>query len=85
MESTVEVYPALREMTGAHQAMSGTQLGDPARAASAIITVATRGDAPLHQLLGWDALEFADARLHSLRKQFDAARDLAVTSDHPAV
>ncbi|GAC52446.1 SDR family NAD(P)-dependent oxidoreductase [Gordonia amicalis] len=81
-ESTVDAYPAIREMTQAHQAMPGTQLGDPARAASAIITVAVEGDAPMHQLLGSDSLEFADARLEALRADFDAAKALAVTSDH---
>ncbi|WP_232716413.1 SDR family NAD(P)-dependent oxidoreductase [Gordonia metallireducens] len=81
-ESTVDAYPAIREMTQAHQAMPGTQLGDPARAASAIITVAVEGNAPLHQLLGSDSLEFADARLSTLRAEFDAAKNLAVTSDH---
>ncbi len=81
-ESTVDAYPAIREMTRAHQAMPGTQLGDPVRAAAAIITVAVEGDAPLHQLLGSDSLEFADARLNTLRAEFDAAKDLAVTSDH---
>ncbi|MCZ0912784.1 SDR family NAD(P)-dependent oxidoreductase [Gordonia amicalis] len=81
-ESTVDAYPAIREMTQAHQAMPGTQLGDPARAASAIITVAVEGSAPLRQLLGSDSLEFADARLEALRTEFDAAKELAVTSDH---
>ncbi|GAB98778.1 SDR-family protein [Gordonia namibiensis NBRC 108229] len=81
-ESTVDAYPAIREMTRAHLAMPGTQLGDPVRAAAAIITVAVQGDAPLHQLLGSDSLEFADARLNTLRAEFDAAKELAVTSDH---
>lgn len=81
-ENAIDAYPAIRDMTGAHQAMPGTQLGDPVRAASAIITVVTDGDAPLHQLLGSDSLEFADTRLHTLRAEFDAARVLAMTSDH---
>ncbi|MBM7279209.1 SDR family NAD(P)-dependent oxidoreductase [Gordonia rubripertincta] len=80
--STVDAYPSIREMTRAHQAMPGTQLGDPVRAAAAIITVAVEGHAPLHPLLGSDSLEFADARLNTLRAEFDAAKDLAVTSDH---
>lgn len=81
-ENAIDAYPAIRDMTGTHQAMPGTQLGDPVRAATAIITVVTAGDAPLHQLLGSDSLEFADARLHTLRAEFDAARALAMTSDH---
>jgi len=79
--STVDAYPAIREMTEAHRAMPGTQLGDPARAAAAIITVATTGDAPLHQVLGSDSLGLAEARLKALSSDIDAGRRLAVTTD----
>ena len=43
---TVDGYAAIREMTSAHQSMPCTQLGDPVKAASAIITVATSPEAP---------------------------------------
>ncbi|HWK93499.1 MAG TPA: SDR family NAD(P)-dependent oxidoreductase [Luteimicrobium sp.] len=79
--ATVDAYPAIREMTEAHRAMPGTQLGDPARAAAAIITVATTGDAPLHQVLGSDSLGLAEARLKALSSDIDAGRRLAVTTD----
>ncbi|WP_285598058.1 SDR family NAD(P)-dependent oxidoreductase [Kineosporia sp. NBRC 101731] len=74
-------YPAIREMTQQHLAMPGTQLGDPAKAATAIIEVATRGDAPLHQLLGSDSLGLADARIEALRADIEASRALGVTTD----
>lgn len=77
----VDAYPSIREMTEAHQAMPGTQLGDPTRAAAAIITVATTEGAPLHQLLGSDSLEFAGARAQTLQAEIEAARALAVTTD----
>jgi len=79
--STVAGYESIREMTTAHQAMPGTQLGDPARAAAAIIAVADSGDAPLHQLLGSDSLDLIAGRLESLAAEVDAGRALAVTSD----
>jgi NAD(P)-dependent dehydrogenase (short-subunit alcohol dehydrogenase family) len=79
--AALDAYPAIREMTDAHQAMPGTQLGDPAQAAAAIITVATTGTAPLHQLLGSDSLSFAEARAQSLTREIEAARALAVTTD----
>lgn len=79
--STVDGYESIREMTTAHQAMPGTQLGDPARAADAIIAVADSGDAPLHQLLGSDSLDLIAGRLESLAAEVDAGRALAVTSD----
>jgi NAD(P)-dependent dehydrogenase (short-subunit alcohol dehydrogenase family) len=80
-ETTNDAYPGIREMTEAHQAMPGTQLGDPARAAAAIITVASTGAAPLHQILGSDSLGFAEARVDALSSDIAAARRLAVTTD----
>ncbi|MCG7418209.1 SDR family NAD(P)-dependent oxidoreductase [Microbacterium sp. ACRRU] len=77
----VDAYPSIREMTRAHQDMPGTQLGDPAKAAAAIITVALTENAPLHQLLGSDSVQFATARVETLRAEIDAARELAVTTD----
>jgi NAD(P)-dependent dehydrogenase (short-subunit alcohol dehydrogenase family) len=79
--STNDAYPAIREMVEQHLDMPGTQLGDPAKAAAAIITVATTGDAPLHQLLGSDSLSLAAARLQALSDDFEAGRQLAPTTD----
>jgi len=81
--ATAEGYSAVREMTSAHLAMPGTQVGDPARAAAAIIAVATEGDGPLHQLLGSDSYALAGARLEALRADFEAGRALAYTTDVP--
>lgn len=80
-ERTIAGYEAIREMTEAHQAMPGTQLGDPVRAAAAIIAVADSDDAPLHQLLGSDSLELIEGRLSALRADVEASRALAVTTD----
>ncbi|WP_348536941.1 SDR family NAD(P)-dependent oxidoreductase [Nocardia carnea] len=80
-EANGDAYPAIREMVQQHLAMPGTQLGDPAKAAEAIIAVAMTGDAPLHQLLGSDSLELADGRVQSLQADISAARALAVTTD----
>lgn len=78
---TSDAYPAVREMVEQHLDMPGTQLGDPAKAAAAIITVATTGDAPLHQLLGSDSLSLAAARLQALADDVEAGRRLAATTD----
>jgi NAD(P)-dependent dehydrogenase (short-subunit alcohol dehydrogenase family) len=80
---TTTGYEAIREMTAAHQAMPGTQLGDPAKAAAAIIAVAVSGDAPLHQLLGSDSCALAAARVQGLAADIEASRALAVTTDIP--
>ncbi|KQO07597.1 short-chain dehydrogenase [Agreia sp. Leaf244] len=78
-------YTAIRDMTAAHQAMPGTQLGDPAKAAAAIISLAVTGDAPLHQLLGSDSLAIAEGALAALTAEVEKGRALAVTTDIPQV
>ncbi|MBE1878447.1 SDR family NAD(P)-dependent oxidoreductase [Myceligenerans pegani] len=82
--STSDAYPAIREMVDQHLRMPGSQLGDPAKAADAIITVATTGDAPLHQLLGSDSLSLAATRIQALTDDVEASRALATTTDIPA-
>ena len=79
--ASIDAYPAIREMTETHKAMPGTQLGDPAKAAAAIISVATAGSAPLHQILGSDSLGFAETRVQALSTDIEASRRLAVTTD----
>ncbi|MET0821343.1 MAG: SDR family NAD(P)-dependent oxidoreductase [Aeromicrobium sp.] len=80
-EATADGYDAIRDMTDAHLAMPGTQLGDPAQAAAAIIAVAVTGDGPLHQVLGSDSLGLVAGRLESLAADVEAGRALAVTTD----
>jgi NAD(P)-dependent dehydrogenase (short-subunit alcohol dehydrogenase family) len=79
--NTAEGYEAIREMTEAHLAMPGTQLGDPVKAAAAIIRVAVSGTAPLHQLLGSDSYGLAKSHIEALTNDFEAGHELAVTTD----
>ena len=74
-------YQAIREMTDVHLAMPGTQLGDPAKAAAAVIDVAVSGDAPLHQILGSDSYALATAKVAALTADLEAARERAHTTD----
>lgn len=79
--ATTDAYPAVREMTEQHQAMAGTQLGDPAKAATAIIDVVDTGDAPLHQLLGSDSYGLAQAKVQTLTADIEAGHARALTTD----
>ncbi len=83
--AATDSYPAIREMTDAHLAMPGTQLGDPVKAAAAIIEIATSADAPLHQILGSDSYALATAQAQELAAEFEAAHSLAITTDIPSV
>jgi hypothetical protein len=58
----------------------GTQLGDPAKAAAAIIAVARTGIAPLHRILGSDSYALATTRVQSLSADIEAARELPITT-----
>ncbi|MFI7604352.1 SDR family NAD(P)-dependent oxidoreductase [Micromonospora sp. NPDC049366] len=78
---TADGYDAVRQMTDEHLAMPGTQLGDPVRAATAIIHIAESDRAPLHQLLGSDSYALATAGVRSLTEDIEAGRDLATTTD----
>ncbi|TNM67354.1 SDR family NAD(P)-dependent oxidoreductase [Streptomyces sp. NP160] len=80
-EQTVPGYEPVREMTAAHQAMPGTQLGDPTRAAEAVIAVVESSAAPLHQVLGSDSRELVTARLAALKADVDAGAPLTPTTD----
>lgn len=62
---------------------SGTQAGDPVRGATAIIKAVDATEPPLRLLLGSDALQLAQARLETLKKNFDAWTDLTVSTDFP--
>lgn len=79
--ATTDAYPAIREMTQAHLGMPGTQPGDPARAAEALIEIARRGDGPLRQQLGSDSANLAQSKVEALQADLAAARELAVTTD----
>ena len=80
--TTSDAYPAIRDMTQNHLELQGHQLGDPVKGAAAIIDLVVAGQGPLHQLLGSDALTYADAKVKALTADIEAGRPLALTTDH---
>jgi NAD(P)-dependent dehydrogenase (short-subunit alcohol dehydrogenase family) len=75
-------YPEIAEMIAAHQAMPGTQPGDPARAAAAFVAIAQREGGPLHQQLGSDSSALAEGKADSLKAEILAGRELAHSTDY---
>ncbi|HET9105363.1 MAG TPA: oxidoreductase [Solirubrobacteraceae bacterium] len=59
----------------------GTQPGDPARAAEAIITVLASKDPPLMLVLGTDALQGFRGALDALREDLDAWEQVSASTD----
>lgn len=65
------------------RASSGSQPGDPARAAAAIIKAVEAAETPLRLLLGASALKIAYGRLDTLRANFDAWQETTLSADYP--
>ena len=68
----------------ATRAVSGKQPGDPARAATAIISAYEASEPPLRLLLGAPALKIARERLDALRANFDAWAETTLSADFPS-
>jgi NAD(P)-dependent dehydrogenase (short-subunit alcohol dehydrogenase family) len=64
-------------------ARSGSQPGDPVRAAQAIIDAAVSDHPPLRLLLGKTALELARKKVDSLTRDFDAWEAATLSADFP--
>src|SRR3546814_6736077 len=77
-------YTGIAQMIADHQALQGSQSGDPAAAARAIIDLVDRGDTRLRQLLGSDAYQYATAKVEALRADVEGGKEIAFTTDFPA-
>lgn len=64
--------------------IAGRQIGDPARAAAAIIAVVDANQPPLHLLLGSDALRRAREKLAAVTREIDAWETVTLGTDFPA-
>ena len=84
-ETKAEGYDAtVGKASAAFSSMAGQQLGDPDRAAQALLRIVDAPDPPLHLLLGSDALKRARAKLEAVEAEMAAWEDLTVSTDFPA-
>ena len=60
---------------------SGWQIGDPKKAAQAMLKVAMSADPPAHLLLGSDAVRLVEEKIKSLQADFDAWRTVSLSTD----
>jgi hypothetical protein len=65
------------------QAAHGNQLGDPAKAAEAVLSIAGRPDAPVHLVLGSDALRLVGGAREAVDAEIDGWAELSRTTDIP--
>jgi hypothetical protein len=61
--------------------LSGWQIGDPAKAAQAMLKVALSDNPPAHLLLGSDAARLVDEKIKSLLAEFDAWKAVSLSTD----
>ena len=86
IESPVEI-DAYAETAGKRRQQtrerSGNQVGDPVRAAEAVIAAVTAEKPPLRLVLGAPALELAYKKLDDLRANFDTWKEATLGADYP--
>jgi len=61
--------------------MSGKQVGDPRKAALAMLKVAMSAEPPAHLLLGSDAMRLVEEKITSLQAEFAAWRSVSLSTD----
>ncbi len=75
-------YDALMEpIRKRRMEVSGRQLGDPEKAARAILKLALSDDPPAHLLLGSDAVRLVEEKMKSLQEEFDAWKSVSLSTD----
>jgi NAD(P)-dependent dehydrogenase (short-subunit alcohol dehydrogenase family) len=75
-----DVFTPIRE---ARLQASGNQLGDPAKAAVAVLQVLDSTDPPRHLVLGSDALRLIGAARHTVDQEIGKWESLSRTTDFP--
>lgn len=73
--------PIFGPLRANREAASGNQLGDPAKAARAILEIVAAEKPPAHLLLGSDALRLVRADRAAVDAEIDAWEDLSRTTD----
>lgn len=77
---SVEDYAQRTKQTiTAWSGMNGLQGGDPAKLATAMVSLSDSGELPLRFVAGADAMATVEANLKTIQKQIDAHRDLSAS------
>ena len=74
-------YEEVRAIHSKYLKMDGQQIGDPEKAAAAMISLASMPNPPLHLLLGNDAFQRATNKLESLQKEFRDWKAITISTD----
>jgi NAD(P)-dependent dehydrogenase (short-subunit alcohol dehydrogenase family) len=81
-ERSITDYDALIEpIRKRRMEMSGRQLGDPKKAAQAMLKLALSADPPAHLLLGSDAVRLVEDKMKLLQAEFAAWKSVSLSTD----
>jgi NAD(P)-dependent dehydrogenase (short-subunit alcohol dehydrogenase family) len=81
-ERSIADYDAMFEpVRKRRQDMHGKQVGDPKKAADAMLALIEAENPPMHLLLGSDALKLVREKLDFLKSEFDAWEKLTLSTD----
>ncbi|MER6082348.1 oxidoreductase [Streptomyces sp. NPDC001833] len=81
-DTIADYAPTVGAMRTAAAGLHHAQPGDPVKAARAIVEMAAVPEPPLRLPLGGDTLQAFDTKLDAFRKDMDAARHIALSTDH---
>jgi NAD(P)-dependent dehydrogenase (short-subunit alcohol dehydrogenase family) len=73
--------PIIEPIRKRRMELSGRQVGDPNKAATAMLKVALSADPPAHLLLGSDAVRLVEEKIKSLQADFDAWKSVSLSTD----
>jgi NAD(P)-dependent dehydrogenase (short-subunit alcohol dehydrogenase family) len=74
-------YEEVRAIHAKYLNMDGQQVGDPEKAAAAMISLASMPNPPVHLLLGNDAFQRANSKVESLTKEFKDWKAITISTD----
>jgi NAD(P)-dependent dehydrogenase (short-subunit alcohol dehydrogenase family) len=74
-------YEEVRAIQAKYLNMDGQQIGDPEKAAAAMISLASMPNPPVHLLLGNDAFQRANSKVESLTKEFKDWKAITISTD----
>jgi NAD(P)-dependent dehydrogenase (short-subunit alcohol dehydrogenase family) len=73
--------PIIEPIRKRRMELSGWQVGDPNKAAQAMLKVALSADPPAHLLLGSDAVRLVEEKMKLLQVEFDAWKSVSLSTD----
>ncbi|MGQ7856066.1 SDR family NAD(P)-dependent oxidoreductase [Pedobacter sp. WC2501] len=74
-------YEEVRAIHSKYLKMDGQQVGDPEKAAAAMISLASMPNPPVHLLLGNDAFQRANTKIETLTKEFKDWKAITISTD----